>query len=235
MSDLQIRNVVLVHGAWADGSSWRGVYDILRGHGYAVSMVQNPLTSFSDDVRAVRRVLARQTGPTVLVGHSYGGAVITEAGNDPKVAGLVYVAAFAPDAGESVQSLLKELPPVESSEDGFLFFDPRQFHQRFAADLDAGEAEFLAAAQVPAAASGLGASIGQAAWRSKPSWYLVASEDRAIPPETERAMATRAGAATIEVKGSHVVYISQPAATAQLIERAAHELARGEVQPPALH
>jgi pimeloyl-ACP methyl ester carboxylesterase len=221
-----IRNVVLVHGAWADGSSWQGVYDLLVERGFHVSIVQNPLTSFADDVSAVNRVLGRQDGPALLVGHSYGGMVITEVGLHPKVAGLIYVAAFVPDKGESVQNLLHDLPPVQPSDDGFLFFDPKLFHRLFAADLDEHQAGMLAAAQVPAAASELTAAVTNVAWRNKPSWYLVASEDRTIPPDREREMARRANATTVEVPGSHVVYVSKPHAVVKLIEQAVGELAQ---------
>jgi pimeloyl-ACP methyl ester carboxylesterase len=219
----QAINIVLVHGAWADGSGWQGILEILQARGYNVSVVQNPLTSLADDVRAVQRVLARQDGATLLVGHSYGGVVITEAGDSPEVAGLVYVAAFAPDSGESAAQLIEggEPAPLQPSADGFLFFNPTLFPQVFAHDLPAGQGAFLAAAQVPAAASAFGAPVSRAPWRSKPSWYVVASEDRVIPPESQRRMAVRAGAAIAEVRGSHAVYISQPAAVAGVIEAAA--------------
>jgi len=218
-----VRNIVLVHGAWADGSGWRGVYSALTERGYHVSVVQNPLTSFADDVAAVNRVLARQDGPALLVGHSYGGAVITEAGNADNVAGLVYVTAFAPDVGESVSSLIAggEPPPLQPSADGFLFFDPAIMPQAFAQDLDASDAAFLAASQVPTAGAAFAAPVTQAAWRTKPTWYVVASEDHIIPPAAQRQMAGRMNAQVTEVAGSHAVYVSQPAAVADAIDRAA--------------
>jgi len=223
-----VRNIVLVHGAWADGSGWQGVYSVLTERGYRVSVVQNPLTSFADDVAAVNRVLARQDGPAILVGHSYGGAVITEAGNADNVAGLVYVTAFAPDAGESVSTLLAggEAPPLQPSADGFLFFDPAIMPQAFAQDIDAGDAAFLAASQVPTAGAAFAAPITQAAWRSKPVWYVVATEDHIIPPAAQRQMAGRMNAQITEVAGSHAVYVSQPAAVADAIDNAARAASR---------
>lgn len=224
-----VTNIVLVHGAWADGAGWEGVYLALTAKGHNVTIVQNPLTSLVDDVAAVNRVLARQDGPVLLVGHSYGGAVITEAGNAPSVAGLVYVTAFAPDAGESVSSLLEAgggpPPPLQPSADGFLFFDPAVFPQAFAQDLSPERGAFLAASQIPTAGACFGTPITQAAWRSKPSSYVLATEDRVIPPPAQRQMATRANATITEVRGSHAVYVSQPAAVADAIDAAARRLA----------
>ena len=218
-----VRNVALVHGAWADGSGWQSIYDILRARGYDVSVVQNPLTSLAADVAAVNRVLARQAGATLLVGHSYGGVVITEAGGAANVAGLVYIAAFVPDAGESVASLIEggAPPPLQPSADGFLFFNPALFPQVFAHDLPTAHGAFLAAAQRPPAGEAFGAPVSQAAWRSRRSWYVLATEDRIIPPAAQRQMATRANAVVTEVRGSHAVYISQPEAVADAIDAAA--------------
>ena len=224
-----MKNIVLVHGAWADGSGWQRTHDILRARGYSVSVVQNPMTSLADDVAAVDRVLARQDGATLLVGHSYGGVVITEAGDAANVAGLVYVAAFVPDAGESVVSLTEgETPvPLQPSADGFLFFNPSLFPQVFAHDLTAAQGAFLAAAQVPPAGAAFGTSVSQAAWRSRRSWYVLATEDRVIPPRAQRQMATRASAAITEIRGSHAVYISQPEAVADAIDAAARAAKQG--------
>ncbi len=218
-----MKNVVLVHGAWADGSGWQGVYDTLRARGYNVSIVQNPVTSLADDVAAVDRVLARQPGPALLVGHSYGGVVITQAGDAPNVAGLVYVAAFVPEVGESVSSMLAggAPPPVQPSSDGFLFFDSTVFPQAFAQDLPVANAAFLAAAQVPPAAAAFEAPVSRASWKTRPSWYVLSTEDRIIPPAFQRAMATRAKATITEVAGSHAAYISQAAAVADAIDAAA--------------
>ena len=219
------RNVVLVHGAWVDGSSWQKVYQILTDRGFAVSIVQNPLTSFADDVAATRRVIALQDGPVVLVGHSYGGSIITEAGTDPNVSALVFVAAFAPDVG---QSALDQVPkgapplPVIPSADGFLFFDKAMFHLGFAADLTAAQSDFLATTQVPFSLNSFGGKVTVAAWASKPSWYLIPTEDRAIAPELQQMMAKRAGSTVVTIAGSHAVYISQPEAVADLIEKAAN-------------
>lgn len=223
-----IKNIVLVHGAWADGSGWQRIHDMLRSQGYAVSIVQNPVTSLADDVKAVERVLARQDGPALLVGHSYGGVVITEAGVAGNVAGLVYVAAFAPDVGESVSSLIEggAQPPLQPSTDGFLFFDPAIFPQAFAQDLPSAYGAFLAAAQVPPAGVAFGTPVSRAAWKTVPSWYVLATEDRVIPPEAQRRMATRANATITEVRGSHAVYISQAEAVAVAIDAAARALGR---------
>jgi pimeloyl-ACP methyl ester carboxylesterase len=222
-----LRNVVLVHGGFVDGSGWEGVYSILKNDGYRVSIVQNPTISLADDVAATKRIIGMQNGPVILVGHSYGGAVITEAGNDPKVAGLVYVAAFAPDKGESVNTLIKDpppnapVPPILPPQDGYLFLDKTKFPASFAADLDPKTAAFLADSQVPWGVGALSGTIQEAAWRAKPSWYLVTTEDRMIPPPAQRSMSKRARSVVVEVKGSHAIYQSQPAAVAALIERAA--------------
>jgi pimeloyl-ACP methyl ester carboxylesterase len=219
-------NVVLVHGGFVDGSGWDSVYRALRRDGHTVSIVQNPTISLSDDVRVTKHVIEAQNGPVVLVGHSYGGAVITEAGTDPKVVGLVYIAAFAPDKGESVSSLIKDpppgapVPPILPPQDGFLFLDKAKFAASFAADVDAGKAEFMADSQVPWGLEALGGTISQPAWKTKPSWYLVATDDRMIPPAAQRFMSKRAGATVVEVSGSHAVYVSQPDAVAELIRKA---------------
>jgi pimeloyl-ACP methyl ester carboxylesterase len=226
-------NVVLVHGGFVDGSGWEGVYGILKKKGYKVSVVQNPTISLADDVAATKRIVAAQDGPVVLVGHSYGGVVITEAGNDPKVTRLVYVAAFAPDTGESVNALIKDpppgapVPPILPPRDGYLFLDNAKFHDSFAGDVDAERAEFMADSQVPWGVEALEGAVGEPAWRSKPSWYLVASEDKMIPPPAQRFMAERAGSTVVEVAGSHAVYVSRPDAVAELIEAAAIEARAG--------
>jgi pimeloyl-ACP methyl ester carboxylesterase len=218
--------VVLVHGGFVDGSGWQGVYTLLTQQGHAVSVVQNPTRSLEDDVAVTKRALAAQDGPVVLVGHSYGGAVITEAGTDPKVAALVYIAGFAPDAGESVNTLIANpppgapVPPILPPQDGFLFLDRGKFQASFAADVSADLAAFMADAQVPWGVGALEGAISAPAWRSKPSWYLVATDDRMIPPPAQRAMATRAGATVVEAAGSHAIYVSEPAAVAALIEQA---------------
>jgi pimeloyl-ACP methyl ester carboxylesterase len=226
-------NIVLVHGGFVDGSGWEGVHQILKKKGYKVSVVQNPTISLADDTAATKRIVAAQDGPVVLVGHSYGGVVITEAGNDPKVTRLVYVAAFAPDAGESVNSLIKDpppgapVPPILPPQDGYLFLDKAKFHDSFAGDVDAERAAFMADSQVPWGVDALGGAVGEPAWRSKPSWYLVASDDRMIPPAAQRFMAERAGSTVVEVAGSHAVYVSRPDAVAELIEAAAGEVRTG--------
>jgi pimeloyl-ACP methyl ester carboxylesterase len=219
--------VVLVHGGFVDGSGWRGVYSRLRQDGYGVSIVQNPTLSLEDDVAATQRVIAAQTEPVVLVGHSYGGAVITQAGNDARVAALVYIAAFAPNQGESVSTLIANpppgapVPPILPPQEGFLFLDKAKFRASFAADVSDEEAGFMADSQVPWGVGALSGTISEPAWRSKPSWYLVATEDRMIPPPAQRSMAGRAGSKVSEVQGSHSVYISQASAVADLIEKAA--------------
>ena len=226
-----IRNVVLVHGAFADGSGWQGVYGILKKDGFNVTVVQNPTISHADDVAVTKRALAAQDGPAILVGHSYGGAVITEAGTHPNVAGLVYIAAFAPDKGESVSTLIANpapgapVPPILPPQDGFLFLDRAKFAASFAADVQADTAAFMADAQVPWGVEALTGAISEPAWKTKSSWYLVATEDRMIPPDAQRAMSKRAGATVVEVKGSHAIYVSQPEPVAKLIEQAAKSVA----------
>ena len=227
--DSAAKNVVLVHGGFVDGSGWEGVYRALRKDGFAVSVVQNPTISLADDVAVTRRALAAQDGPVILVGHSYGGAVITEAGNDPKVVGLVYIAAFAPDRGESVATLIKDpppgapVPPILPPTDGYLLLDKQKFAASFAADVDPELAAFMADAQVPWGVEALSGTISEPAWRSKPTWYLVTTEDRMIPPPAQRFMSQRAGATVVEVKGSHAIYVSQPTPVAKLIATAAKE------------
>ncbi|PYQ65515.1 MAG: alpha/beta hydrolase [Acidobacteria bacterium] len=224
------KSVVLVHGGFVDGSGWEGVYGILKKNGYAVSIVQNPTISLADDVAVTRRVIADQNGPVILVGHSYGGAVITEAGNDPKVAGLVYITAFAPDKGESVSSLITDpppaapVPPIVPPQDGFLILDKAKFPASFAADVEPEKAAFMADSQVPWGVEALSGTITSPAWSSKPSWYLVVTEDKMIPPAAQRLMSKRAGSTVVEVAGSHAIYVSQPEAVASLIERAAAEV-----------
>ena len=222
--------VVLVHGGFVDGSGWQGVYSLLRKDGYNVSVVQNPTLSLEGDVAATKRVIDAQSEPVILVGHSYGGAVITEAGNDPNVAALVYIAAFAPDKGESVNTLIADpppgapVPPILPPQDGFLFLDREKFPASFAADVSAEQAAFMADSQVPWGVDALSGTISEPAWRSKPSWYLVATEDRMIPPPAQRSMSERAGSTVVEAAGSHSIYVSQPAAVAELIEKAASEV-----------
>jgi pimeloyl-ACP methyl ester carboxylesterase len=223
--------IVLVHGGFVDGSGWEDVYRILKKDGYDVSIVQNPTTSLPDDVAATKRVIAEQKGPVILVGHSYGGVVITEAGNDPKVTGLVYVAAFAPDRGESVAALIKNpppgapVPPILPPQQGFLALDKAKFAASFAADVSPEKAEFMANSQVPWGVEALNGAITQPAWQSKPSWYLVATDDRMIPPPAQREMSKRAGSTVVEVQGSHAVYVSKPQAVADLIKKAAQSVA----------
>jgi pimeloyl-ACP methyl ester carboxylesterase len=232
--DQRIRNIVLVHGAWADGSGWRGVYDILVKDGFNVSIVQEPETSFQDDVTATKRILALQKGQCILVAHSYGGAVITEAGTDPSVAGLVYVAAHMPDAGENEADDGKRFPSdlsksgaIKKTADGFTYLDPAQFHEYFAADLSAEQAAFMARSQVLNAAVNFKGIITTPAWRSKPSWTLVAAKDRTISPDLERWYATRAHSHTVEVAGaSHLVYVSHPKEVADVIESAARGVSK---------
>lgn len=224
-----VRNIVLVHGAWADGSGWKGVSDILVKDGYNVSIVQEPETSFQEDVNATKRILALQDGPIILVGHSYGGSVITEAGNDPDVVGLVYIAAHMPDAGESeaidgkrFPSDLSKSTAIKKTADGFDYLDPAQFREYFAADLPAEKAAFMARSQVLIADANFKAVITKPAWRSKPIWMLVPTKDRTINPDLERWYAARANSQTFEVKGaSHSVYVSRPKEVAALIEEAA--------------
>lgn len=220
-------NVVLVHGGFVDGSGWQAVYDLLTADGFNVSVVQNPTLTLEGDAAATRQIVDAQDGPVVLVGHSYGGAVITEAGTDPNVAALVYIAAFAPDNGESVNTLIADpppgapVPPILPPQNGFLFLDREKFAASFAGDVPAEQAAFMADSQVPWGVGALEGSITDAAWRIKPSWYLVATEDRMIPPAAQRAMSERAASTVAEVAGSHAIYVSQPAAVAALIEQAA--------------
>ena len=228
MATAALAAVVLVHGGFVDGSGWEDVYKILKKDGYKVSIVQNPTSSLSDDVAATKRVLATYDGPVILVGHSYGGAVITEAGNDPRVAGLVYIAAFAPDKGESVASLIKDppagapVPPILPPQDGYLLLDAEKFPASFAADVAPDKAAFMAASQVPWGLAALNGAITQPAWKTKPSWYLITTDDKMIPPPAQHFMSKRAGSTVVEVKGSHAIYVSKPQAVVALIEKAAH-------------
>src|SRR5256714_10441003 len=225
----RVRNIVLVHGAWADGSGWKGVYDILVKDGYQVSIVQEPETSFKEDVAATKRILALQDGPCILVAHSYGGAVITEAGTDPVGVSLVYIAAHMPDAGENEAEDGKRFPSdlsksnaIKKTADGFTYLDPAQFHEYFAVDLPAEQAAFMARSQVLNAADNFKAVITTAAWKTKPSWMLVATKDRTINPDLDRWYATRSQSPTPQVSGaSHAVYVSRPKEVAALIEQAA--------------
>ena len=222
-----MNNIVLVHGGFVDGSGWEGVYQILKEDGYNVSIVQNPTISLEDDVAVTKRILAAQDGPVILVGHSYGGAVITAAGSDPKVVGLVYITAFAPDKGESVASLIKNpppgapVPPILPPQDGFLFLERAKFPASFAADVDAEKAAFMADSQVPWGVEALSGKISEPAWKTKPSWYLIVTDDKMIPPDAQRFMSKRTGSTVVEVKGSHAIYVSQPKAVAALVEQAA--------------
>ena len=223
-------SIVLVHGGFVDGSGWQRVYNILKHDGYEVTVVQNPTITLADDVAVTRRAIAGSSHPVILVGHSYGGVVITEAGNDPKVAGLVYIAAFAPDRGESVNTLIANpppgapVPPILPPKDGFLALDKTMFAAAFAGDIPPGEAAFMADSQVPWGIGALSGAVTTPAWRGKPSWYLVSTEDHMIPPDAQRAMAKRAGCQVTEAKGSHSIYISQPEVTAKLIEAAANSV-----------
>ena len=222
-----VKNIVIVHGGLVDGSGWEGVYNVLKKDGYAVTIVQNPTISLADDVAFTKRAIAAPNGPVILVGHSYGGAVITEAGNDPKVAGLVYVAAFALDKGESVSALIKDpppgapVPPILPPVDGFLLLDRAKFPASFAADVSPEKAEFMADSQVPWGVNAVGGTISEAAWKTKPTWYLLTTEDRMLPPDAQRLMSKRASATVVEVKSSHAVYLSHPQAVAHIIEEAA--------------
>ncbi|GII92975.1 alpha/beta hydrolase [Sinosporangium siamense] len=219
--------IVLVHGGFVDGSGWQGVYHLLKNDGHNVSVVQNPTLSLAGDVAATRQVIDAQEGPVILVGHSYGGVVVTEAGNHDDVVSLVYIAAFAPDKGESVNSLIADpppgapVPPILPPVDGFLLLDRERFPASFAGDLPVEQAEFMADSQVPWGVEALRGAVAQPAWRIKPSWYLVATEDRMIPPPTQRAMAERAGSTVVETPGSHAVYVSDPAAVAAVVAEAA--------------
>lgn len=225
-----IRNIVLVHGGFVDGSGWQDVHEQLTADGYRVAVVQNPTLSLAGDVAATHQVLDGLDGPAVLVGHSYGGVVITEAGNHPNVAALVYIAAFAPDKGESVSSLIADpppgapVPPILPPQDGFLFLDRDKFAASFAADVPEKQAAFMADSQVPWGVDALGGAVSEPAWRAKPSWYLVATDDRMIPPPAQRAMSERAGATVSETPGSHAVYVSRPATVAAVIAQAAESL-----------
>ena len=227
-----IKDVVLVHGGFVDGSGWEGVYDILTKDRYKVTVVQNPTTSLADDVAVTRRALAAQDGPTILVGHSYGGVVITEAGADPKVKGLVYIAAFAPDAGESVSSLIANpppgapTPPILPPQDGYLFLDRAKFAAAFAGDVAPAQAAFMADSQVPWGVAALAGKVTTPAWKSWPSWYLVTADDHMIPAPAQRQMAARAKATVKETAGSRAIYVSNPRVVADLIEQAAHEAAK---------
>ncbi|WP_328682163.1 alpha/beta hydrolase [Streptomyces sp. NBC_00322] len=230
-----VDDVVLVHGGFVDGSGWQGVHERLVEAGYKVSIVQNPTQSLPGDVAATLQVVAEQDGPTVLVGHSYGGVVITEAGRDPKVSALVYVAAFAPDEGESVNTLIADpppgapVPPILPPKDGQLLLDRERFHASFAGDLPQAQARFMADSQVPWGVEALNGAVGVPAWRTKSSWYLVAADDRMIPPPAQRAMAERAGATVAEAPGSHSIYVSQPAVVVDMISQAtAAQVASGK-------
>ena len=230
---VDVKNVALVHGGFVDGSGWEAVYHLLKRDGFNVRVVQNPTVSLEGDVAATEQVLDQLGGPTVLVGHSYGGVVITESGTHENVARLVYIAAFAPDQGESVNSLIADpppgapVPPILPPQNGYLFLDRSKFAASFAADVDPAKAAFMAYSQVPWGVGALTGTIREPAWRSKPSWYLVATDDRMIPPPAQRVMAQRAGSTVVEVPGSHAIYVSQPRAVAELIERAARSLNGG--------
>ena len=225
-------SVVLVHGGFVDGAGWEGVYRILKNEGYNVTIVQNPTTSLAADVAATKLVLAGQDSPVILVGHSYGGVVITEAGNDPKVAALVYIAAFAPDKGESVNALIKDpppgapVPPILPPQDGFLFLDKAKFADSFAADVNKEKAEFMADSQVPWGVDALNGAVTEPAWKNKPSWFLVATNDKMIPPPAQQFMSKRAGSKVVEVSGSHAIYVSKPEEVAVLIKAAAESIGK---------
>jgi pimeloyl-ACP methyl ester carboxylesterase len=224
-------SIVLVHGGFVDGSGWQGVYNLLKKDGYTVTVVQNPTVSLADDVAVTKRAIAAQKGPVLLVGHSYGGVVITEAGNDPNVRGLVYITAFAPDAGESVSSLIANpppgapVPPILPPVDGFLFLDQAKFPASFAGDVEPATASFMAASQVPWGVTALQGAVTTPAWKNKPSWYLLVTDDKMIPLPAQRQMAERAHATTAQIPGSHAIYVSNPAAVASIIEKAATAIA----------
>jgi pimeloyl-ACP methyl ester carboxylesterase len=227
----QTKNIVLVHGGFVDGSGWESVYSLLKKDDYDVAIVQNPTISLAGDVAATKLIINEQDGPVILVGHSYGGAVITEAGTDPKVVGLVYITAFAPDKGESVNSLIKDpppdapVPPILPPRDGYLFLDKSKFHASFAGDVDAEKAAFMADSQVPWSVQALAGEVSEPAWKSKPSWYLLVTEDKMIPPPAQRFMSARAGSTVVEVAGSHAIYVSRPDAVAALVKQAAQGVA----------
>ena len=224
--------IVLVHGGFVDGSGWAGVFELLRKDGYNVAIVQNPTISLAGDVAATRSVIDAQSGPVVLVGHSYGGVVVTQAGNHPKVTALVYITAFAPDSGESVGTLIKNpapgapVPPILPPRDGFLYLDKAKFAASFAADVDPKTAAFMAESQVPWGLEALNGAVTQAAWKTKPSWYLVVTEDKMIPPDAQRFMSKRAGSKVVETSGSHAIYVSRPGPVAALIEQAAASITK---------
>jgi len=224
---MSVKNIVLVHGGFVDGSGWEPVYKILKKDGYSVRIVQNPTLSLANDVAVTRRAIAAEDGPVILVGHSYGGVVVSEAGTDPKVKAVVYIAAFAPDKGESVSSLIANpppgapVPPILPPQGGFLFLDRSKFAASFAADVAPELAAFMADSQVPWGVEALAGAVSEPAWRTRPSWYLVATEDRMIPPPAQRAMAQRAGSQVVETSGSHSVYVSKPEVVAALIVQAA--------------
>src|SRR6476620_5124359 len=227
MAQSATTDIVLVHGGFVDGSGWEGVYSLLKKDKYNVAIVQNPTISLAGDVAATKLVINEQDGPVILVGHSYGGAVITEAGTDPKVVGLVYIAAFAPDKGESVSTLIKDpvpgapVPPILPPVDGYLLLEKATFPASFAGDVSPEKAAFMADSQVPWGVYALAGTISEPAWRTKPSWYLLTTDDKMIPAAAQRLMAKRAGATVVEVKGSHAIFVSQPQAVASLIEKAA--------------
>jgi pimeloyl-ACP methyl ester carboxylesterase len=222
-----IKNVVLVHGGFVDGSGWEGVYNVLTKKGFHVTVVQNPTISLADDVAVTKRAIDAQDGPVILVGHSYGGVVISSAGDDPKVVGLVYICAFATDTGDSVLSLIKTAPadapapPILPPQDGFLFLDRQKFAASFAGDVKPEIADFMSNSQVPWGLESASAGATAAAWKTKPSWYLLTTEDHMIAPELQRFMSKRAGSKVVEIKGSHAIYVSHPEAVASIIEQAA--------------
>jgi pimeloyl-ACP methyl ester carboxylesterase len=230
-AQVAVKNVVLVHGAFADGSGWELVYSQLKKRGYNVSVVGNPNTSLANDAAATKLVLDRQNGPAVLVGHSYGGAIITEAGNHPNVVGLVYIAAFVPDANETLLKLLQSGPPAPNSgilppKDGYVWYDVAKYHSGFCADLPKDKAAFMADSQIPVSAVSFGESIANPAWKTKPSWYVVATEDQTIPPDGQRFMAKRAGATVTELKSSHVAFMSKPKEVTDVIVAAAKAVSK---------
>lgn len=236
MDAQSVKNIVLVHGAFADGSGYEGIYKILKKKGYNVSIVGNPNTGLADDVAATKRVLDRQEGPVILVGHSYGGAIITEAGNAANVVGLVYLNAFIPDANETLLQLIEAGPPAPNagilppSADGYIWYDKAKYHSGFCADLPKEQAEFLCDSQIPVSASVFGTTIASPAWKTKPSWYVAGTEDQTIPIDGQRFMAKRAGAKITEIKGSHLVFMAQPKAAADVIEMAAKSVKTSNVK-----